>query len=173
MREEFIRGLYEQYFGLVYKYCLSKLRHDEDAADETAHAVFDSAAESWEKLREHPNILGWLMLTAKNLIRRRWRDGGRDKLRSIPLELIVSVPDPRDPFDSVELSDKDIAGITEQVLSGLSPAEREIYELFYRSNLPYPDIAEKLGISEAAVRARLARVKAKLMKRIIYFLGER
>lgn len=172
MREEFIRGLYEKHFELVYKYCLSKLRHDEDAADDCAHAVFESAAENYERLKTHPNTLGWLMLTAKHMIRRRWRKNGKDALRNIPLDLLTSVPDGRDPFDSVELTEKDIAGITEQVLSALSPGEEEIYRHFYREKLSYAETAQRMGISEKAARARLARVKAKLMKRIIYFIGE-
>ena len=172
MREEFMRELYEKHFELVYKYCLSKLRHDEDAAAEVAHAVFEAAGEKYESLREHPNKLGWLMQTAKHMIRRRWTRSAKEAAKNIPLELVTALPDGRDPFDSVELTEGDIKRITAEVLSGLSPGEREIYELFYRRKLTYAETAASLGVSEKAARARLARVKAKLTKRIIYFLGE-
>lgn len=166
MREEFIRMLYEKHFDAVFRYLLPKLGFDEGAAADCAHAVFDMAAEKYEKLKDHPNVLGWLMTTAKHLLHKQWRKSSSEALRSIPLELACAVPDGRDPFDAVELADGDIKRITEVVLSGLKENELEIYRMFYVDNRSFGDIAQSLGISEKAVRARLARVKAKLINRL-------
>ena len=171
MRDEFIRDLYEQYFDVIKKYCLSKLRFDEDAAADCAHAVFDKAAEAYEKLKDHPNVLGWLMITAKHLLHKKWRKSTRDSSRSIPLELVTAIPDGRDPFDAVELDDNDIARITEAVLSVLDERETEFYTLCFKQGLPFPEIAERMGVTEKAARAKLARIKLKLKQRIIYFLN--
>ena len=171
MRDEFIRDLYEQYFDVIKKYCLPKLRFDEDAAADCAHAVFDKAAEAYEKLKDHPNVLGWLMITAKHLLHKKWRKSTRDSSRSIPLELVTAIPDGRDPFDAVELDDNDIARITEAVLSVLDERETEFYTLCFKQGLPFPEIAERMGVTEKAARAKLARIKLKLKQRIIYFLN--
>ena len=104
MREEWLRDLYERYFGAITKYCLPKLGFDESAAADCAHAVFDRAGEQYEKLKDHPNVLGWLMVTAKHLVHKNWSKKSRESSKSVPLELITALPDPRDPFDAVELS---------------------------------------------------------------------
>ena len=172
MREEFIRELYERYFGTVFKYCLPKLSFDEDAASDCAHAVFDKAGEQYEKLRTHPNVLGWLMVTAKHLVHKRWTKNVRDAKRNLPLELASALPDSRDPFDAVELNDEEIGRITGAVLSGLDQKETEYYRLYYTEGRSFSEISEAMGVSEKAVRAKLARIKLKLKKRIIYFLNE-
>ena len=58
------------------------------------------------------------------------------------------------------------------MLSGLDGKEREYYELYFKQNLSFADMASRLGVSEKAVRAKLARIKLKLKQRIIYFLNE-
>ena len=170
MREEFIRELYEKYFDTVKKYCLPKLSFDEAAASDCAHAVFDKAGEQYEKLKDHPNIPGWLMVTAKHLVHKRWTRSAKEASRSIPLELAAAIPDSRDPFDAVELSEAEIRRITAEVLSGLDAKERELYELCFVKNLPFSEIAGESGMTEKAARAKLARIKLKLKQRIIYFL---
>lgn len=172
MRDEFMRMLYEQYFDVIKKYCLPKLSFDEDSAEDCAHAVFDLAGERYEKLRTHPNVLGWLMLTAKHLVHKKWRRNVKETASRIPLELVIALPDQRDPFDEVELPQKEIERITGAVLSGLDEKEREYYTLYYVDNVPFRDIAARLGGSEAAARAKLSRITMKLKKRIIYFLNE-
>ena len=170
MRDEFIRELYEKYFDTVKKYCLPKLGFDEEAAADCAHAVFDKAGEKYEKLKSHPNVLGWLMVTAKHLVKKSWSKGTREASRRVTLELAARLPDPRDPFDAVEMSEADIKRITAEVLSGLDPREREFYELCFVKNLPFAEIAERTGVTEKAARAKLARIKLKLKQRIIYLL---
>ena len=160
MREEFVRMLYEKHFDTVFRYLLPKLGFDKDAAADCAHAVFDMAGEKYEKLKDHPNILGWLMTTAKHLMHKSWCKSSKAAAHSIPLELACAVPDGRDPFDAVELTDEDIRSITETVLSGLKENEFEIYRMYYVDGISFEGIAQALGISEKAVRARLARVKA-------------
>lgn len=172
MQDEFIAGLYERYFDLVFKYCLPRLHFDESSAADCAHAVFDAASEKREKLSRHPNVAGWLMVTARHMVHKRWTKDVKSAAESIPIDLLTALPDKHDPFDAIELTDSDVKQITEAVLSGLNENEALIYKLFYRDDLPFPEIAARLGISEKAAHARLDRVKAKLKQRIIYFLNE-
>lgn len=73
MRDEFVRNLYGEYFDLIFKYCLSKLDFDQDAAANCAHEVFDKAQSQYEKLIHHPNFSGWLFKTAKHSIHKQWK----------------------------------------------------------------------------------------------------
>lgn len=170
MREEFLRMLYEKHFQTVFEYCLPKLGFDKDAAADCAHAVFDEAGKKFEKLADHPNLLGWLMVTAKHKLHKAWRRNTRDTAKLIPIELASAIPDAGDPFDAVELTDADITAITAEVLSGLSEGELVIYRLFFVDRLSFRETGERLGISEKAARARLARVKAKLKNRLAEYL---
>ncbi|MBO4384830.1 MAG: sigma-70 family RNA polymerase sigma factor [Clostridia bacterium] len=170
MRDDFLRMLYEKHFETIFEYCLPKLGFDKDAAADCAHAVFDEAGKKYEKLRDHPNLLGWLMVTAKHKLHKAWRKNTRDTAKLIPIELAAAIPDPGDPFGAVELTDADIARITEAVLSGLGEGELEIYRLFYVEKLSFRETGERLGISEKAARARLARVKAKLKNRLAEYI---
>ena len=172
MREEFMRMLYERYFDVIKKYCLPKLSFDEASASDCAHAVFDLAEKQYDKLKDHPNVPGWLMTTAKHLVHKRWKKNVKEAANRIPLELAAAIPDGRDPFDAVELDESEIERITGAVLSGLDGKEREYYELYFKQNLSFADMASRLGVSEKAVRAKLARIKLKLKQRIIYFLNE-
>ena len=106
MRDEFLRMLYEKHFETVFDYCLPKLGFDNDAAADCAHAVFDEAGKQYEKLANHPNLLGWLMTTAKHKLHKAWRRSTRERLRLIPLDLAEAVPDGGDPFAAVELTAK-------------------------------------------------------------------
>lgn len=169
-REEFVRMLYEEHFDTVFKYCLPKLGFDEDAAADCAHSVFDEAEKKFEKLLSHPNRLGWLMTTAKHKLHKAWRKSSRESSRNLPIELACAVPDARDPFDAVELTDEDVKEITAAVLSGLKENELEIYRLFFTENLSFAETADRLGITEKAARARLARVKVKLRNRLAEFV---
>lgn len=171
MRDDFMRMLYEQYFEVIKKYCLPKLRFDEEAAEDCAHAVFDKAGEQYEKLVDHPKVLGWLMLTAKHLVHKQWMKNARDAARNVPLELVTSIPDRSDPFDAAELPEEDIKRITDEVLSGLDERELAYYKLLYVEKLSFSEIGERFGVSEKAARAKLSRIKMKLKKRIIYLLG--
>jgi len=48
-------------------------------------------------------------------------------------------------------------GMLAELVSGLAPAQRRALELRVVRELPYPDVADRLGISEQAARARVSR----------------
>ena len=83
----------------------------------------------------------------------------------IDIDLLSDLlPDPHteDLYD--ETDDMQIERAKEYVLSQLTKAEREVYTLRYESDLSVSEIAQKVGISEDAVRARLHRIKLKVEK---------
>lgn len=170
MNEEFIGMLYERYFETIKKYCLPRLRYDEDAAADCAHAVFEEARLHAGELEKHPNVPGWLMLTAKNKLKKSWKRSVAEAARSVSLELVTALPDRSDPFDAIELPESEIERMTGEVLSCLDPKEREYYDLFYGQKLSFAETGARMGVSEKAARAKLARIKLKLKRRIIYLL---
>lgn len=170
MGDEFVRQLYEKYYNIVFQYCLPKLHFDEQVAADCAHAAFDKAEAKYEKLQNHPNILGWLLRTSKNIIMKQWRSYKILAPKTISLELIAELPDNRDPFDMVELSSDDIDKICERLLSELKPEEHKMYLQYFCEKRTIQEIAAANGISDKAARAKLARIKIKLKEKIIYFM---
>lgn len=152
---------------MLYRYCLPELNFDEGAAADCVHAAFDIAEARYEKLIQRPNLRGFLFKTVKNMVHHHRRDNRRVYVAS--LDFIASIPDPCNPFDAIELTNADIERISGEVLSCLRPEERELHRLYYVENRSYADIAKAFGVSEKAIRARLARLKVKLKEKIIYF----
>ena len=65
-------------------------------------------------------------------------------------------------FDEPDMSDADIKRIKDDCLSELSESELELYSLFYVEKKTSKEIAEKLNVSDQAVRMRLSRLREKL-----------
>lgn len=62
---EFIEHLYITYYQQLYNYLMSCF-HDTDIAEEVTQDTFLKALIYAPYLKAHPNIIGWLKLTARN-----------------------------------------------------------------------------------------------------------
>ncbi len=62
---EFIEHLYITYYQKLYNYLMSCF-HDTDIAEEVTQDTFLKALIYAPHLKAHPNIIGWLKLTARN-----------------------------------------------------------------------------------------------------------
>ena len=52
----------------------------------------------------------------------------------------------------------------DSLLALLAPADRELFELRYRQGWNATQLGQRLGLSPATVRTRLARIRAELQK---------
>jgi RNA polymerase sigma-70 factor, ECF subfamily len=101
---------------------------------------------------------GWLYGIARNQLKLYYRRGRieRRALAKLRLEREAATPE---VLAEIERR----AGLGElradlaAALSELSPAVREAVRLRVVDELPYPDLAQRLGISEPAARARVSR----------------
>lgn len=69
--KQFFEELCERYYEKVFFYCLHLARSrglSSDFAKECTHDTFLEAGKQINKLREHPNVQGWLYVVARNLI---------------------------------------------------------------------------------------------------------
>jgi RNA polymerase sigma-70 factor (ECF subfamily) len=144
--DSLFQSLYEaNYKKMVrFAYCMvGSMETAQDLVQETfLLALFKSSS-----LSSHPNPEGWLMLTLKNLTRnekRRMEHHPKVPLSSAEKSL---GEEPDLPFETV-------------LPRQLSPAEKEILTLRFEQQMDYPEISEKLGISESGCRSRLSRALA-------------
>lgn len=134
-------------YGAVYRFVRKRARSHEDAEDITQD-VFLAAivALSEARLREREPSLAWLYTVAKRRL--------SDRIRSDRARAALSV----EPVAAIE-SRYDVSVVSSLVacLHELERGQRQVIVMKLFEGLPFREIAEKLGISEEACRARFSR----------------
>lgn len=156
-------ALYDRHVRAVYYQALG-IVGDTSLAEDLTQEVFITF---WEKVRSvhlvDTSVLPWLMVTARFHglnARRRLR---RERLRAAPLvdDLPATAHTGTGAVDESLLRGEVQAEI-DKAVAALSPADREVYELCLAGEHSYESAARTLGVSHAAVRNRLSRVRLRL-----------
>ena len=138
-------------------------------AEDIAQEVFLRAHARFAQLRSSPTAGGWLKTVATNLAlnhltryRNRWRffsELRREDTGEGPgTEVEFAAPDePRAPVEAAERR-----GQVERALAALPDHQRVPLVLFHFEELPYDEIAARLGVSLAKVKTDLFRGRAAL-----------
>jgi RNA polymerase sigma-70 factor (ECF subfamily) len=132
-------------------------------AEDISQEVFLRAYESFDNLRSSPKAGGWLKTVATNLTlnhltrhRKRWRlfsEVFSDDTREEELDSATAV------FDTAlsELETDERRARVEQALERLPDHQRIPLVLYHYEEMPYQDIADRLGISLAKVKTDILR----------------
>jgi RNA polymerase sigma factor (sigma-70 family) len=129
--------------------------------------AFDLLSETFAKALEHRHQFrgrsaeeeqGWLFAIARSELSHYWRDGQVE--RSALARIAVAVPVLDDPsIDRIE----QLAGISElapmlrDAMDALPEDQRRAVELRVIDECEYAEVAQALGVSEQAARARVSR----------------
>lgn len=141
-----IGQLFERYYGVVYRRCLSLLRHQHDA-EEAVQEVFVAAISGFGRFRLRSSPLTWLYAVATRHCLQRLRNDKAHALKSILLR-------DDDAFDARLDSRIDL----ESVLRSLSMEDLELVTLHFRDGLTQEEIAEVTRQSRKTVGRKLARI---------------
>lgn len=160
------------YQDMVYSTAV-RLIGNETQAEDIAQEVFIKAHEHWEKLAGSPTAGGWLKTVATNMsinhiqrYKKRWsffsdlvhrNDEGEEK------EVEFAAPDTF--FVGVDSSER--REYIEQALSKLPDHQRVPLILFHFEDMPYEDIAKKLGVSLSKVKTDILRAREALAKILV------
>lgn len=138
--------LYEEGFASVYKAALL-LGGDPPLAEDATQEAFARALERWERLGDKPWVLGWVMTTALNLVRRRnrWRIHRYTTRESEQGDIERSL---------------DLRG----AIRSLPRRQREAVTLHHIADLPVRDVAKVMGCREGTVKAHLFRAREHLAR---------
>ena len=163
----FMRNYQDMVFSVA-----ARLTGNSAQAEDISQEVFLKAYENFDHLGASPTAGGWLKTVATNLslnhltrYRNRWRffsefkrdDAGDD--RDAPE---VEFAAPETFFAGVEAADR--RAIVEEALDQLPEHQRVPLVLYHFEDLPYEDIAKKLGVSLAKVKTDILRARAALAK---------
>lgn len=155
--EEAFRSLVERYLNLVYSVAMSRLANEAMAKDIT-QIVFAVLARKAGRLSERVILPGWLFQVATHACqdlkraearRKKWED------QAVQEQIIQS--ESKEP-----LKNDEIAPVISGAMSLLAPAERDAILLRFFEEQEFRQVGERLGVSEAAAKMRVARGLEKL-----------
>lgn len=147
-----IGQLFERYHGVVYRRCLSLLRHEHDA-EEAVQEVFVAAISGFGRFRLRASPLTWLYAVATRHCLQRLRNQKTQALKRVLVrddETFDAALDAR-----VEL---------ESVLRSLSLGELELVTLHFRDGLTQEEISEVTRVSRKTVGRRLASLSSRIAR---------
>ncbi len=152
--------------GLAYSAC-GNVHLSEDLAQET----FITAWQQLRNLREKGNLRGWLCGIARHVINNFLRRQQRTPTAMAAEldEVIHPVSDEPSP-DEYAINEQESA-LLWRALQTLPSNYREPMVLYYRQQESVGAVAESLGLSEDAVKQRLARGRAMLAEHVESMLG--
>jgi len=164
------RGLaaaYDAYSDRLHDYARSMLRSsDADAAADVTHDTFLIAFAKAGDLRNPERLRPWLYAITRNECLRVLKQARRTE----PLETDVA----EGSSDmSHNVATADLKELVHAAASGLSPKDREVFELGMRHDLAAHEIAAALGISDNAAHAMLSRVRGALERSLGAFVVAR
>ena len=138
--------MYEESFGMVYRVAY-RFSGSREAAEDAAQEAFARAYARWRLLQGRPWVVGWIMTTTLNLLRR----AGRSREAA-------TVPDDRAYLDP----DPDAALDLWAAVRGLPKRQAEAVVLHHLVDLPVAQVAEVMRCREGTAKAHLDRARRRL-----------
>jgi RNA polymerase sigma factor (sigma-70 family) len=144
--------LVERYQRVVAAVSYSRTR-DHALSEDVAQETFLVAWQMLDRLREPASLRAWLCGIARNLARKARRRGEREVFDAEVSAAELCAGD--DPFAAACAAEAE--HVVREALGRVPETYRDALVLYYREQLSVREVAEALGISEAAALQRLSR----------------
>lgn len=148
------------------------ITRDVAASEDIAQEAFLRAWQQLARLHNHASFLPWLRQITRNLARDWLRTQRHRPLSGEAAEVAIGVaadPGPS-PADHLQRVEEELAA--EELISALPEESRETLLLYYREGQSSQQVAQLLGLSDAAVRKRLSRARAAVRAQMLVRFGE-
>ncbi|MGQ4583120.1 sigma-70 family RNA polymerase sigma factor [Lysobacter sp. F60174L2] len=145
---------------------------DVPASEDIAQEAFLSAWQNLRRLQNPASFLPWLRQITRNLARDHLRERQRLPREARDADaLIEAAADPQpQPFE--RLIEQERTEVAAELISALPSDSREVLLLYYREGQRSQQVADLLGLSDAAVRKRLSRARASVRAELLARFGE-
>lgn len=157
--ESSIETLYADVYDQLLRFVRGRVRSAE-AAEDLAQEAFLKLLRRLEQGEGVTNVQAYLFRTARNLV----IDHYRTRKESLPPPELADVSQEE---EKEEESRRDIAGWMGRFISYLPSPYRETLFLSELQQLPYAEIAARLGVTVGAVKSRVHRGRELLRERLI------
>ena len=165
-REQFIARLYFSCHDTLEKMCYRRLNYDPARAQMVADCVQDSflaADRHYQKLKDHPNPEGWLMLTCQNRLKdalRRDRTRRMREVFSLDEEGAQPMADPHSALD--RWADRQEDGeMVQRIVSLLSDGEKRVMKGYFVQGHSMDEVAKQEQSTVSAVKSAISRIRQK------------
>lgn len=148
--------LYDIYVSKIYRFCYYKTHHKETAQDLTSETFIKALKGVKQFDASKGTFQAWLFKIARNSV----IDYYRSKRSFVAVEDVWDIGENHDILGSIDT--KEQFKKVRQYLSKLSPLQREIIVLRVWENMPYKELAEVVGKSEAACKMVFVRTIKRL-----------
>ncbi len=139
---------------------LARRTYDPEIALDLTAETFAQAFAGRRRFRgvSDEDVAAWLFAIARHVLSRYLRRGKAERRALTRLGVEVPSLEAEDVVRVVELAGlEDLRSAVARELGGLTEAHREAIRLRVIEELPYPDVARRLAITEPAARARVSR----------------
>lgn len=145
--------LYRTYFGRVKEFIIHRGIHIVDAEDIAQEAMI-AGLEGLKAGRKPERLTQWLLGIARHVsFRQKWT-GSEPELETLE--------DPKRGSAGSMAVRREMSRLLDRTLERMTPNDREIVDLLYRSGLSRKEIAERLDVTMEAVHTRCERAHSRL-----------
>ncbi len=159
-------ALANEHKDAVYRQMIRVCGNREDAEDVLIEALL-KAYRHLDQLRDSVAFRSWLAQIAKRVC---WQLKARESL--LPLLQLSAMEDEGKQIAGTDLpieaqiASRQMAEMLEEAVESLAPVYREVYQLRDVEELPGGEVAQRLGISLAAMKSRLHRARELLRQHL-------
>ena len=144
----------------VYRQMVRMCGNADDAEDVLAESLLN-AYRALHQLSDEASFQSWLAIIARRTCGRlKRREALAPVLRLAELSELGIEPASEAPSLDSQMIETETKACLLQVMAALPPLYREVYELRDVQDLSASEVAERLGITVAAVKSRLHRARA-------------
>ncbi len=163
--EEAYERLFEDYFGGLFRFALTRLDFDEATAREVVQATMLKTIEKLDTYRGEAALFSWLCSVCRREITAHFR---RRKRSPVEVELIENTPEIRAVLDALAtgaagpediLRQKEVARLVHLTLDHLPPRYGRALEWKYFDGLSVREIAARLEVSTKAAESVMSRAR--------------
>lgn len=148
------------------------ITRDVAASEDIAQEAFLSAWQNLGSLHNPASFLPWLRQITRNLARDHLRRQAHRPLDGANAELAIELAADPGPTPAERLLDDERELVAMDLIAELPEESREVLLLFYREGQSSKQVADLLGLSDAAVRKRLSRARQSVRDDLLSRFGE-
>ncbi|MEO7387614.1 MAG: RNA polymerase sigma factor [Gammaproteobacteria bacterium] len=160
------RQLFDEYFPRLYRFALSRLHGNADAAGEVVQQTFCRAIEALDSYRGEAALYTWFCQICNNLIVDHYRHLSQESRRVVLIEdspeiqaILAALADPDGDQGEADLVRRDVARLVQATLDHLPARYGDVLEWKYVDDLPVTEIAGRLAVSAKAAESLLGRAR--------------
>jgi RNA polymerase sigma-70 factor (ECF subfamily) len=165
--EAALRLLFERYFPRLYRFALTRLDGDHDAASDVVQQTLCRAVERLDGYRGEAALYTWIQQICRNMLMDYFRYTSRRARVIVPLE---DSPDVRAVLET-GVWRSEVRRLVHATVDALPARYGEILEWKYVDEQPLKAIAQRLGISDKAAESLLMRARTAFCDAITSMAG--